>query len=367
MKSNRKLSNSKISKIAQKVRRNKQRNKNRKLLILVNSFSGGGAEKSMNFLANYLSKNNWNVLLVAVNDSPPPVYPLLCKHVCMGRKERSGVFELVLVTLKFFILRIRFQPDVSILNCELPEFLGMMTLFKTKKIVVEHSDDSWHRLAKLGRLTRYLLDQSKHTQWILVSDHISPKFLTPRKFRSIPNPLLSGYDFKREVGDKIERLIFIGRLSPEKSPETLLYLGSRLNLPVLFVGEGVLKQHLILQSEEDKIEAEFIGWQSDPYAVHKKGDLLIIPSRKEGDGLVILEAIKSQIPIIVSKIPSFQKLGLPAICIGHSPEDFVKKIDENRNRLREFTINEIIRTRIIAERDPSLIGNLWSETLNELA
>lgn len=113
----------------------------------------------------------------------------------------------------------------------------------------------------------------------------------------------------------------IGRLSPEKDQEKLilafnevLKMHSNKNLKLYIIGGGVLEEHLKslvkkLSLEENVI---FTGHLNNPYGLMNKCDCVVFSSNYEGQGLVILEALVLNKPIIatdVTGVRSVLKLG----------------------------------------------------------
>ena len=67
---------------------------------------------------------------------------------------------------------------------------------------------------------------------------------------------------------------------------------------------------LLAKKEGIEKHVVFHGWvdQSKLSSYYKSADICVFPSRHEGFGLVVLEAMASGIPVIASDIPSFQEI-----------------------------------------------------------
>jgi glycosyltransferase involved in cell wall biosynthesis len=117
-------------------------------------------------------------------------------------------------------------------------------------------------------------------------------------------------------GDDVEntgpiRLLYCGRLSPEKNLEALLrafaQLGQNPESPSMvlrLVGHGPLKHYLREVAEKLGIGkiVKFAGSQPQSAlpAIFRQSDLLILPSVREPWGLVVNEAMLSGLPVAVS-------------------------------------------------------------------
>lgn len=80
------------------------------------------------------------------------------------------------------------------------------------------------------------------------------------------------------------------------------------SLMVLFIGEG--SEDLMDEARERGIEDQVIsyGYQPDAARWLPLFDLLVVPSRTEGQGLVALEAFRAGVPVVASHIPAFTEL-----------------------------------------------------------
>jgi glycosyltransferase involved in cell wall biosynthesis len=94
---------------------------------------------------------------------------------------------------------------------------------------------------------------------------------------------------------------------------------------------------------------------------------LIVPSKFEGDGLVILEALKHVIPIIISNISDFRRFGFPEINYGESIENYSEKIIQSRDRLEDFQISEELVAKILGPRELSNVVTEWESLFEKLS
>lgn len=126
-------------------------------------------------------------------------------------------------------------------------------------------------------------------------------------------------EFKnKNVGDFYQRfnipknkikLLFVGRLFPEKSIDTLIkampyILSEHADTHLLIVGGGHLRNKL--ESLVDKLNIKnnvtFLGLVSEEDKIHayNAGDVFILPSLAELEGMAVLEAMACGKPIIIS-------------------------------------------------------------------
>jgi L-malate glycosyltransferase len=103
----------------------------------------------------------------------------------------------------------------------------------------------------------------------------------------------------------------IGVLTCRKGIDQLLYLlAAEKNLALVIIGSG--KEYLNLMHLSAKLNISerclFCGFRSNASVYLKYFDLFIMPSRSEGFGLVLIEAVQQRVPVICSDIDVFREL-----------------------------------------------------------
>jgi glycosyltransferase involved in cell wall biosynthesis len=101
----------------------------------------------------------------------------------------------------------------------------------------------------------------------------------------------------------------VGKVDPAKGQDILVAALPRMvestpNLHVVFVGrvtrfaEGLPNQVAVLGLGD---HVTFVGDRDDPYSFIRASDLLIHPSRAEGQGLILLEAMILRTPVLTGE------------------------------------------------------------------
>jgi glycosyltransferase involved in cell wall biosynthesis len=92
-------------------------------------------------------------------------------------------------------------------------------------------------------------------------------------------------------------------------------LPADLRLPLVIVGkaDNVYKQNIIEYIRQNQLD-KYVIWlenvtNNDLPAIYQKSSLFIYPSRYEGFGIPILEALFSKVPVITSKVSSLPEAG----------------------------------------------------------
>ncbi len=113
------------------------------------------------------------------------------------------------------------------------------------------------------------------------------------------------------------RLLCVARLAPQKGIEVLLKALSSLReaersrIRLTLVGDGPLRPHLEALAERDLPgRVEFLGWQPRDQlpSIYASADVLVLPSLEEGMPTVVLEAMASRLPIIMTDVGGAREL-----------------------------------------------------------
>jgi glycosyltransferase involved in cell wall biosynthesis len=341
--------------------RNQSSRKQIDYLFLTNSLSGGGAERAINIAVNEIAKRNSSVGLLVVNDGPQDLYAPKVPTFEVKRRWQGGAFSLLTAYVKTYYLVIRIRPKVLILNCDLPEFLGAFLFGPWQLVAVEHAPNPWHTRVGLGLIVRKILSVRK-TLWVTVSDHLEIWKINA-KSEHIPNAISEFSESvldQHHVNDSVTRLVFIGRLAKvQKQPQWMLEIANLTKLPLVFIGDGVYRAELEKESKNNQTPIDFLGYSTNPWNEIRPGDILVIPSAWEGDGLVVIEAISHGIPILLNKVDDLTRFQLPSVHYCSSTEEFAERIEEYKNNLSKLVVETFIAESLIASRNPELVARQW--------
>jgi len=183
-------------------------------------------------------------------------------------------------------------------------------------ILTAHSDES-----KLPLTTRWLRrpTMQRVDQIVCVSkgvcQSIRDTYEIPERCLSV---IRSGIDLARFSSHPrtsphtVPRILCVGRLVAGKNQATLLKALATIRHPwaLSLIGEGPEETHLRALAASLHVESRvrFVGSIPDIAPYLAEADLLCFPSTSEGQGLVLLEAAASGIPIIASPLPVFKEM-----------------------------------------------------------
>jgi len=336
------------------------------IMFVTNSLTGGGAERSINLVSNELALRNWNVALVPVNKGEPDLIQINSQIYPLNRAQGNALLGTIRAIIVLNIVTRKFKPSVVVLNCDAPEFLGLFLFKRVKLVIVQHSSHPWSTRRRLGTIVRKLL--SFKTQYFFaVSEHLNiwPDGNNP--YRVIQNPISPNMSEKIFFGAcPLSRIVFIGRMSKEKCPEIPLEISSLSGLPVVMIGDGELQAKLADHYKKYQSQINWTGQLHNPWENINPGDVLIVPSSFEGDGLVVLEGLQRGIPMLVSDIPDFRRFNFPEINYCSSIEDYYSRLLKYSNDLQSLIVPSEVATKILGRRDIEVLGNEWENVLEEI-
>lgn len=339
-----------------------------RIMIVTNSLTGGGAERSMNLVSNELMKRGWHVALIPINLSESDLITPTCEVFPLNREWRGSIFNTLAAIIKFNKVVRSWKPDVVILNCDLPEFFGAFLLHKQAIVVVEHINFPWLNRVQFGKVVRKILS-ARGAVWVAVSSHLGiwPSGELPHAV--LQNPLTPSIEsiHLEATTSHLRRLVYIGRLSGfQKQPEQMLKMAELADIDVEMIGDGLMREALQKEATAKKLSVKFSGQIKDPWSHVHSGDLLVVPSAYEGDGLVVIEGMKRGVPMLLSDIPDFRRFDFPDRNYCKNVGDFATRIDLYRDHLDSLIVPEETSSSILSSRSLEVVGDTWEEFLNSI-
>lgn len=146
------------------------------------------------------------------------------------------------------------------------------------------------------------------------------KLFGARRTRIIPNWVdikeIEGIQVFQKKSDEF-RILFVGRLHPVKQVDLLIRAfaliherNPGMNLYVL--GDGEQRQSLIRLTKDLNVfdRVHFIGQvnQRTVFKMMKQSDVLVLPSKVEGNPRVLIEAMMNEVPIVATNVPGIKDI-----------------------------------------------------------
>ena len=162
---------------------------------------------------------------------------------------------------------------------------------------------------------------------------VIPNGVVPREFRTVIDP----GEVKRSYGihPYTPLILFIGRLVYQKGPDLLIDAAGRIcqhnrDVQVVMAGEGDMRQYL--QERAKNLPVKFIGYIPDSEYVRllNAADIVVIPSRNEPFGLVLLEAWSAERCVVASNVGGLSEnidSWVNGVKVDVDPESFARGIN----------------------------------------
>ncbi len=217
------------------------------------------------------------------------------------------------------------KPDVFITHHWFANTVGRIAaLFVHIPYVFSFEHSAYDRIKSLQQFFLDWLLQSVSTRVVAVShdvrDSLRRHQITSENIAVIRNGIdLARYTAAQEIEGK--SFLFIGRLVGDKNVDVLLRAlarvpGARLHI----VGDGPERSALeqLARALDIMDRVEFLGVRYDIPAILQNAQALVLPSRREGFGLVVVEALASGVPVIASStvaVHGVVKDGVNGACV----------------------------------------------------
>ncbi len=224
----------------------------------------------------------------------------------------------------------RIQPDIvhtHLLHADLYGLTACRRAGVPHAISTRHNDDAfrhyrfikWANGAAMGRAERVIAISHALERFVREVEGIAPdKVLTVHYGLELPSPPPDArQQARRRLGCTDDGMLvgLFGRLVRQKGVDVLLEAFPAVcerhpDTRLVVVGEGSLRDDLEQQAArlglDDRVT--FTGWIENGRALMPACDLIVVPSRWEGFGLVTLEAMGYSLPIVASRTSALPEI-----------------------------------------------------------
>lgn len=276
----------------------------------------------------------------------------VCRPVGLYSGGRRSVFQALWYTFHLFPVLLRVRVDV--IDCQnfpyFPVFISRVIgyLKKERCIITWHEcwGQYWYQyLGKAGLMGRIIekLTLVLSGTSIAVSRHTAIRMKEEgyeKEINIVPNGItLSEINQIRPDG-KSSDIIFIGRFIPDKHPEMVVEAVRILtreypDLSCIMIGDGPMMSHTksLINHHNLSKNIQLAGFITDyrkVLGILKAARVFVLPSEREGFGIVCIEAMASGLPIITTRYPlnaaSDHILSGCGYCAEASPTDIARGI-----------------------------------------
>ena len=324
-----------------------------KIALLAYRLSGGGLEKVMSSLSLYFDKVGLEVHNIVLEDYVDYPYGGILKNLGIGKSENESVTEKArsFFALKKYIDKNEFDHIIDFRYRLQPikELLYAKFIFKSNSILTVHSSKINTYLPDNSFITGMICDGKK---LVCVSKKIQE--LVEEKHhlkncRTIYNPIdleLVNKMANETIDTDCEFIIAIGKYDENNVKQLDLLIGAyaksilpKSNIKLVFLGTGQ-NPYLIEIAKKFQVENLVIlkNFDANPHKYISKAKFLVLSSKYEGFGMVLVEALANKIPVI-----SFDCVAGPNEIIIHEQNGLLvenQDFEEMTSSLNRFVQNQ---------------------------
>ena len=366
----------------------------KKILFVIESLSGGGAEKVLTTTVKNIDKTKFDVTVLTVVKTGVYVKEVekYCKLISMlpdYEKLKSPIAKIKYKLdykkiynedcRKIYNEYIKEEYDVEIAFVEgfVTKLVAASSNKNSKKYAWVHIDmmENDHADANYSSIQEEISAYRNYNKIFTVSGYVGDIFIKKfgnefeEKMMTQYNPVDS-LEIEKKSKEKLDeeyhaqvKLISIGRLVDQKGYDRLISVVNKLknkysNFEIWILGDGEQRNELETYIKQHQLENYFKlkGFKNNPYAYIKKADAFICSSRSEGFSTVATEALILNKPIFTTDCSGMKELfgnNKCGIICENSTEgilnmlndilknpDFSQYKEECKDRKKEFTLEK---------------------------
>lgn len=324
--------------------------KKTKLLFLIESLSGGGAEKVLSVLLKHIDKTKFDITLCTIVDTG--IYaeeiPKYIKYISiLGNPQKKSFIGKLLYKISYLliykILPVKltytlFIPkdnniEIAFIEGFCTKLLSYSTNKRAKKIAWVHIDLQKFPWIKdiYKNFKQEKASYSKYDQIVGVSNTVVSsvkKRYGLNNVITLYNPI-ENFDIIQKSNESINlpsktqsiRMVTVGRFVPQKAYDRLLRVikclyknGYSIELWILGDGEQrpMLEEYIHTYSLNEIVT--LWGFQKNPYPYLKHSDIFVCSSISEGYSTAVTEALILELPVVTTLCSGMNELLIDGKC-----------------------------------------------------
>lgn len=285
------------------------------VFFVTNALSGGGAERVMSILSNYLVKRNYQIEFILLNGSEVvyPLDPFVKITVRPDVKDKDTVAQ-----IKYLHKIMKKNSGALFVSFFTHQNLyTILASFGTgiKVLVSERNDPAnsfTQKIQKIGDFARKILYRASVCKKIIFQTQGAADYF-PDKIKSkgivIPNPLKDGLP-EPCTGERKKTVVAVGRFNPQKNYRLLIDAFAQFSKPhpdykLEIYGDGGLRK--TMENYIDKLgltdKIELCGFCKDVHQRIADAGMYVMSSDFEGLSNAMLEAMALGLPVISTDHP----------------------------------------------------------------
>jgi glycosyltransferase involved in cell wall biosynthesis len=270
----------------------------------------GGIEMFQNNFALNLKKRDWDVHFIVTNEQGDFYETLKSNVTCYDLSDIPLSIKKIYFTSALIN---KISPEILILNhCSLVNYALPLLSISIKPVSIIHSDDPRYYLTATlfsQRIYRFIAPTSKLAE--RCEKYVERN--CRQRIRIIPHGIRNDLFVlhQRKEDDSLKKITFVGFIGENKGADLLPDILARIvhaypAVQLNVVGYGPLRKQLEINIAEKGLSAKcnFTGpIESDGVSeILRNSDIFLLPTRVEGFGLSIVEAMMSGAVPVISKL-----------------------------------------------------------------
>ena len=306
------------------------------ILLILKALEGRGAERMVTTLARAYIEMDYSVHILCLEDTQEmPLDPRIKKHIVPyyevfaqqqlePNSEQARAYSAVAERIDHYVLNQIGIPDLILANIykvnwimaysKLPNIVNVLHTALSRQFQHQLLDDPAQTIAHLKmvygtHLCSCVSAGARQDLLALIGYGLNKTttIYNPCDVNAIKQAAVERVDIEKLGLTDKGYMIHVGSFDTMKGHRDLLqaYAKTAQKLPLVLVGKGTLEseiKELALQLNIDKY-VRFLGFQSNPYPLIASAALMILSSKFEGFGYVIVEAQALGVPVISTDCP----------------------------------------------------------------
>lgn len=315
----------------------------RKVLFLIESLGGGGAEKVLTTLVQHIDKDKFDVTVCVI--SGDGIYEKTVKecsnyYAILHNPQKDNLISNLLYKIKHHLVY-KWLPLSLVYKMFVPKNSDVEIAFVegfTTKLLSHSSNKTATKIAwvhcnfDIHHWTKTIFDNDKreveaynsYNKIVFVSKTAEngykqtlPDVATPTSviYNAIDSDLIRSMASETIDSHGVLRMVSVGRLAKVKAFDRLVRITKQLrdeqiDVDLWIVGDGSERQNLEkLISDNGLFEnVKLLGFQSNPYKYLSQCDLFVCSSLSEGYSTAVTEALVLGLPVVTTNCAGMDEL-----------------------------------------------------------
>jgi len=308
-----------------------------KWLFVTNNLDAGGAERVLSSIANYLSENGREVVIIQLGDGTS-FYPInqnvLIESLNLLEAKQTVLQKIIQKFKVIFLLAKKIKKHSPLAVISFIDITNILTVWASKiantKVIVSERIHCNFLQSLFWRLMRDFT--YRFASGIVVLSEIDFDyygFVKKKKIIANPAWLLGKYSGTL----KEKKILCVGRLEEQKGYDIFLKTLAQVPAPlldeweILILGKGTLEKELKEQSSTLGLsgKVKFLGVKKNIEEFYRRSAIFVSTSRSEGFPNALNEALSMGCACVATDCPTG-----PSELIVHGYNGFLAKVDDTK-------------------------------------